>query len=54
MSNKWISFLASFRKSHPKLSMKQAMKQGAVEYKKRKGGAEAKATKKKGKGKKKK
>ena len=49
MANPWIQFLASFRKSHPKLSMKAAMKQGAVEWRAKKG-----TTKKKGKGKKKK
>jgi len=38
MANPWITFLASFRKSHPKLSMKAAMKQGAVVYRKQKGG----------------
>ena len=36
--NPWISFLATFRKSHPKLSMKAAMKEGAVAYRKQKGG----------------
>ena len=46
--NPWISFLASFRKSHPKLSMKLAMKQGAVAYRKQKGkGTKAKKTGKK-------
>mgnify|MGYP003717917997 CR=1 FL=1 len=43
--NVWISFLAKYRKAHPKLSMKQAMKQGAVAYRAQKGGG----TKKKGK-----
>jgi len=48
MANPWISFLASFRKSHPKLSMKAAMKQGAVAYRKQKGkGTKAKKTGKK-------
>ena len=37
MPNKWITFLAGFRKSHPKLSMKEAMRQGAVAYRKSKG-----------------
>ena len=37
MANPWLSFLASFRKSHPKLSMKAAMKQGAVAYRAQKG-----------------
>ena len=52
MANPWISFLASFRKSHPKLSMKAAMKQGAVAYRSQKGKA-GKAVKAKRKGKKK-
>ena len=34
MPNRWITFLAGFRKRNSKLSMKQAMKQGAVEYRK--------------------
>ena len=38
MANPWLTFLAKFRKSHPKLSMKMAMKQGAVAYRKSKGG----------------
>ena len=47
MANVWLSFLASFRKSHPKLSMKAAMKQGAVAYRAQKGkGSKAKAKKK--------
>ena len=46
--NVWIEFLAKYRKAHPGKSMKQAMKDGAKEYKAKKGGA------KKGKGKKKK
>ena len=37
MANPWITFLATFRKSHPKLSMKAAMKEGAVAYRKQKG-----------------
>ena len=45
--NPWISFLSSYRKSHPKLSMKQAMKSGAVEYRKKKGGAKKKGRRKK-------
>ena len=45
MANAWISFLADFRKKNPKLSMKQAMKQGAVAYKKgkKKGGKKKKS-----------
>ena len=50
MANKWIAFLQTYRKKHPSLSMKQAMKSAAVEWKKAKGGGKAK----KAKGKKKK
>ena len=39
--NPWIDFLVSWRKSHPKVSMKNAMKQAAKDYKK-KGGEKAK------------
>ena len=46
MANAWLSFLSKFRKDHPSLSMKQAMKQGAVKYRASRG--------KKSKGKKKK
>ena len=41
--NPWISFLASYRKSNPGLSMKQAMKQGARAYKSKGGKAAGKA-----------
>ena len=34
--NPWIDFLSSWRKSHPKMSMKQAMKSAASSYKKKK------------------
>ena len=51
MAKPWITFLASFRKSHPKLSMKAAMKQGAVAYRAQKGKS-GKAAKKKGRKKK--
>ena len=47
MANKWISFLKEFRKKNPKLSMKQAMKQGAVAYKKAKPATKATKGKKK-------
>ena len=53
MANPWITFLATFRKSHPKLSMKAAMKQGAVAYRSQKGKAGKTAVKAKRKGKKK-
>ena len=46
MANRWITFLADFRKKNPSLSMKQAMKQGAVAYKKTKGKDDKKKTKK--------
>ena len=36
-TNPWLSFLAQFRKSHPKLSMREAMKSGAIAYRKQKG-----------------
>ena len=53
MANPRITFLAKFRKSNPKLSMKAAMKQGAVAYRSQKGKAGKKAVKAKRKGKKK-
>ena len=37
--NKWIQFLAQFRKRNPDLSMKMAMKKAAVEWKSQKGKA---------------
>ena len=45
--NPWIAFLASYRKKHPKLSMKAAMKSGAIEYRKQSAGGKKKAKKKK-------
>jgi hypothetical protein len=45
--NVWIEFLAKYRKAHPGKSMKQAMKDGAKEYKAKKGGAKKKGKKKK-------
>ena len=50
--NPWITFLASYRKSNPGLSMKQAMKQGARAYKSKGGKAAGKAKKAGGKKKK--
>ena len=47
MANVWLTFLSQWRKSHPKVSMKQAMKQAAVDYRKKKGGTKKKKTKKK-------
>ena len=45
--NPWIDFLSAFRKSHPKLSMSQAMKQAAVKYRaQKKGGSKKKKSKK--------
>jgi hypothetical protein len=35
--NPWIDFLSKYRKSHPKLSMKDCMKKAATEYRKQKG-----------------
>lgn len=35
--NPWLTFLKSYRAKNPKLSMKAAMKQGAVAYRKQKG-----------------
>ena len=49
MANAWIEFLKSYRSSHKGISMKQAMKAAAVEWKKKKGSG---AAKKKGKKKK--
>ena len=51
MANKWIQFLAKFRKQNPSLSMKDAMKKGAVAYKSQKDPAK-KARKKGGRKKK--
>jgi hypothetical protein len=39
MANAWIQFLSAYRKRHPKLSMKQAMKSASVEWAKKKGGS---------------
>lgn len=39
-SNPWLSFLKSFRAKNPKLSMKAAMRQGAVAYRKQKGSSQ--------------
>jgi hypothetical protein len=47
--NPWIDFLSAYRKSHKSLSMSQAMKAAAVEYRKKKGAPK----KKKGKSRKK-
>ena len=40
--NPWISFLSSWRRSHPKVSMKNAMKEAAKDYKKGKKKAKGK------------
>jgi len=32
----WTTFLAAWRKSHPKVTGKEVMKQAAVDYRKRK------------------
>jgi len=34
--NPWLDFLKSYRRSHPKLNMKSAMKAAAVEWRKHK------------------
>ena len=36
MANAWMTFLAAYRKKHPKKNMKQCMKDAAVEYRKKK------------------
>ena len=54
MANVWLSFLKSFRAKHKGMSMKEAMKKAAVEYRKKKGGAGAAAEKPKRKRRKKK
>ncbi len=46
MANSWLTFLKQFRKKNPKLSLKDAMKQGSSAYKKSKG-VKKKASKKK-------
>ena len=46
MANPWLTFLSSWRKSHPKVSMKQAMKAAAKEYKKKKVTGKKKKSKK--------
>ena len=45
MANRWLSFLKEYRKKNPSLSMKAAMKQGAVAYKKTKAPTKAKSKK---------
>ena len=47
--NPWLSFLKAYKAKHPNKSMKQAMKDGAVEYRKKKGGSKAGAKKKRSK-----
>ena len=37
MANEWLTFLAKFRKSHPKLKGKEVMVAAAAQYKKPKG-----------------
>ena len=46
MPNPWISFLKAYKAKHPKKSMKQCMKDAAVEYRKSKGAGGKKAAKK--------
>ena len=45
MANPWLSFLKSFRAKNPSLSMKMAMKKGAVAYRKQKGSSKGKKKK---------
>lgn len=47
MANKWLEHIAKFRKSHPNLSMKQALRQGKKSYTKVGKTTKAKAGKKK-------
>ena len=47
MANAWLTFLKSYRAKNPKLSMKQAMKQGALVWKKSKKQSSGKGKKKK-------
>ena len=47
MPNAWLTFLKSYRAKNPKMSMKAAMKSGAVVYRKQKGGGKSKGKKKK-------
>ena len=43
--NPWLAFLKSYRSRHPSKSMKQAMRDAAVEYRKKKGTAKGKKKK---------
>ena len=45
MANVWLTFLSQWRKSHPKVSMKNAMKQAAVDYRKKNGTKKKKSKK---------
>ena len=45
--NPWLDFLKSYRAKHPKLTMKNAMKSAAVEYRKLKKTAPSKKKKSK-------
>ena len=46
MANKWLEHLKAYRKKHPSLSMKQAMKAASKTWKKApKGAAKSKRTK---------
>ena len=47
MANKWLEFLKAYRKKHPSLSMKQAMKAASKEYKKAPAASKAKGGRKK-------
>ena len=52
MANAWISFLKSWRAKHKGVSMKSAMKQAAVEWRKKKGNGSEEPKKKRRKRKK--
>ena len=52
--NPWLSFLKAYKAKHPGKSMKQSMKDAAVDYRKSKKGGDSKKVKKKTKAKKKK
>ena len=49
MPNPWIAHVSKFRKSHPKLSMKQALKQAKASYTKVGKQSKKKVVKSKGK-----
>ena len=52
MANAWLAFLKSWRAKHKGVSMKSAMKQAAVEWRKKKGNGSEEPKKKRRKRKK--